>query len=246
MQEICWNQTQKELFEKYFIYGSDNSLEQVHKKTKSIRYIWRKLYNILQENLEDFDEDSKILKVRYQSTQNRKVLIFKIFAHKYLVIDMDEEITMDRLEVEKLLDEEFFVFALGEDRKVNFNNVEFYFLEKEIVTKLMNVFYEHSRAILHGPNIKLNVSDGHNNSSLILKLDSGKVNLSFISQHGRVNHIFLDENLIPIGTSNPTNNIEELKIIANRIKTIPIPDSAVPQFIPKEEEPSMRKIYKND
>lgn len=246
MMEENWNTTQKMLFEKYFMYENGPMLEKVHENAKPIKEIWQKLYNLLQKNIDGFDENSKILKIKKQSTQGINLLIFKIMPYEYFIIDINEEKTLNREKIQKLLDEEYFIFALNEDRRINLNTATFHSLEEEIVKKILDLFYEYNTIYTYGPKIMINVSDGRNNSSVSIKLDTGEVILSFISNNQKANYVFLDENLIPIGTSNPTNNIEDLKNIAHRIKTIPIPQDKIPDFIIYNQEIILKKLHKND
>lgn len=246
MTELEWNNLQKLLFAEYFTLENGSTIETVQKNARPIKEIWKKLYILLQNHLENFDKDSCILKVKRQTTQRKNLLIFKVMPFEYFVIDMDEERTLNNEEVEKLLDEDYFIYALDEDKNVNLKNVEFYQIENQIVKKIMDLFYENSTIYLYGPNINVKISDGYNKSIINIKLDTGKVTLSFIGEDKNVNYIFLNENLTPIGKSNPTNNIEDLKNIANRIKTIRVPESIIPKFIFKNDVLTLKKINKND
>ncbi len=235
-----WNSKQKELFELFFVNSNNEDcieISQLMNMIKPFNAKWKELYNILKENSEDFDNYSTIRKIKKVSHNNVEYLIMQINIWSYLCIDLTNKEIVDFKEELLPFSEDFFIDNFDE-RKIP-NPSMFYHtlsLNKEGLELLMQYVKDNDFLFMEANDFyyRKEANDGFI-ASLIFEIDTGKITIYFGNNHGIVNYIFLNSNLIPVGVSNPTGNKDDLKQMANRVRDINIPVSVIPDYLFKEE-----------
>lgn len=251
MDEPLWNKKQEETFELYFKKLSEEAIKvsDILNLIEGYSQKWQQLYEVLR-NSSDFDYHDRIIDQKVININNQNYLFFQVGLWHYFVIDLKNEKSLSNEECLTLFDESLFVQNFGEKQTNKYESF-YYFssLSQEVVKDLINLYVE-NQDIYNAKNyfIYKPINNTEINTSLSIRLDNKKIILSFFDKERKhLNYIFLNNNLTPIGASNPTNNLESLKIMANRIKNIEIPKSLIPSYlISNNEKTTLRKKRQNE
>ena len=82
MNENVWVKKQEELFDLYFNeYGDSVNVEFLINALGSVKEVWQSLYLMISNELEDFDDYSKVMDVKELECKNNQYLIFKFSAN---------------------------------------------------------------------------------------------------------------------------------------------------------------------
>lgn len=236
MERDVWIKKQEELFELYFKDCDEGvNLECFVNSLVDIKEKWQSLYQILADELEDFDNHSRVMDIKEIEYMNRNYLILKFFPFDYLIIDCLSEKVLFEEEVFKVFSQEFFINNFQEEYVKNHEKV-YYFLgcSDDFAKRVLN-FYEHNKDVLtHDNNFYIEKrTDDNCVTSICVNLTNLEVTLGFncFGEIGRCNYIFLDSNLEAYGVSNPDGNMNSLKKMGDRVRDISIPRNKIPNYL---------------
>jgi len=224
------------LFELYFKDCSDSvNLEYFVNCLVGIKEKWRNLYQILEDELEDFDDYSKVMDIKKLEYINRDYLIVKFLPFDYLIIDCFSQKVLFDEEIFKLFSQDFFINNFSEEYVKNYEKVYYFFGGSDDFAKCVLNFYEHNKDILVYDNNFYVEKRTEDNcvTSICINLTNLEVTLGFnyFGDVGRCNYIFLDNNLETYGVSNSDGNLCSLKKMGDRVRYINIPRAKIPDYL---------------
>lgn len=235
MEIELWNKKQLELFSMFFENKKDNSIpiSELSYKIKKLSENWQDLYQIFKMNSNDFDDYSSIRKIKEVIYNNKNYLIFQINIWSYFIIDLNTKKIVDFGENLSPFNEQFFIDNF--DERTIINPDKFYYTINYDENNLNNLvdYIDSNKAVFlerNHFNYTLKSSDNYT-ASISFDVTNGNITVFLGNYNGTVNYIFLNGNLEPIGVSNPTGNMEELKKMVLEVKKITVPVSVIPNYI---------------
>lgn len=233
MDNLEWNQKQKELFELYFNNDKGITVSEIMKSMQEHSEIWQQFYKFLINSSLDFnmfDGIDEIKKIKYN---NINYLIIKLRLFEYLCIDLDKKEVINYKNSLEPFNEEFFIKNFEEHKMENPEDFYYYLnMNKKDVIELIE--YIDNNNILLEKNSFIHKIDIYNYTTfLVFNITKQAVTLYFGNKTmvGNVNYVFLDKDLNPVGASNPTGNMDDLKEMALKVKDIVVPTCIIPEYI---------------
>ena len=215
MDNIKWNQLQLSLFDKLYNQCDDTLLSDVIDSYKSVSEVWSDFNNLLSSLV---DDNVKVYKVK----EIGDYLIIKLNIFEYIVIDLENRVCLDESLVEDIFGEEYFVDEFREDK----DTFKFFdFINIDELEDVIEFYNNNSEVILGNRNIRYEYQNENGRIGIDYNFVSDTINL-YIHGFGevmRVNYIFFDKSLNPIQVTNPTGNMDDLRVLANRVKDLRIP-----------------------
>lgn len=234
METIKWNKLQVELFEK-LMDSNDISLVEVMERLDQYINVWENIFNVLIESSEDIDKYSSLRGIYPIVKDNINYLFIKVDIWDYIIIDIDNEVILSKDEILKLFDEDFFVGNLGEE-KIGINNYYFMDIIDNKLKYLIYTYINNEELLVKNPYISYYIVENDTRVGIEINLIKGSITLCFNDlASGRANYLFFDKKLNALGVSNPSGNMEELKIMTERFKNVMIPFSVVKEYIKDKE-----------
>lgn len=233
METLEWNQKQKELFKLYFKNTEGITVEEIMNNMKKYTCIWQEFYNFLINSSLDFDKYDDVDRIKIIEYKNKKYLIIKLRIFNYLCIDLDNKKVINFDNTLESFDEQFFIKNFNEHKIENPGNF-YYFLDidKKDINELIE-FIDNNKILLKQNSFVYKIDDAEYKTYLSFDVSKCSIILHFGNKNmvGNVNYIFLDKNLNPIGASNPTGNMNDLKEMALKVKDIFVPTCIIPEYI---------------
>lgn len=235
MERDVWIKKQEELFELYFKDCDEGvNLECFVNSLGDIKEKWQSLYQILEDELEDFDNHSRVMDIKEIEYMNRKYLILKFFPFDYMVVDFNRGCVLEHKEVINLLDEQLFIDNFGEEKISDFAKYYSFFGRNNLFAdSLIDVYRKNKDIFLSDNSFHYSLSDGDCRTFVSVDLATLEVVLGFqyLGDVGRCNYIFIDSNLEAYGVSNPDGNMNSLKKMGDRVRDIGIPRNKIPNYL---------------
>lgn len=233
MDKLEWNKKQKELFELYFNNTEGITVSEIMNNMKNYSEIWQDFYKFLINSSLDFnmfDSIDKIKKIKYD---NINYLIIKLGLFEYLCIDLDNKEVINYNNSLEPFNEEFFIKHFEEHKMENPEDFYYYSnMNKKDVNELIE-FIDNNDILLEKNSFTYKIDIYNHTTFLFFNISKQTVSLYFGNKTmvGNVNYIFLDKNLNPVGVSNPTGNMDDLKEMSLKVKDIIVPTSIIPEYI---------------
>lgn len=233
METLEWNQKQKELFNLYFKNHEGITVEEIMNNMRNYSQIWQDFYRFLiNSSLEFnmFDSIDEIKKIKYN---NINYLIIKIGLFEYLCIDLDKKEAINYNNSLEPFNEEFFIKHFDE-HKIEKPEDFYYYLDmhKKDINELIE-YIDNNDILLEKKSFIHKIDIYNHTTFLFFNVTKQTVTLYFGNKTmvGNVNYIFLDKDLNPLGASNPTGNMDDLKEMALKVKDIVVPTCIIPEYI---------------
>ena len=228
-----WNETQLKLLSN--LLGHNNSgdvlnIAGVVKLVEEANIIWKDFYDLLIEYINDGLLDRKYISImssRVVEYNNREFIIIKDNFLFYSIIDVEKRKTISKIS------EEFYNKNLYEERdgEIDFTKIDLFDIDDAGIDKVIDVVKENSD-VLGKTSFSYNLRDFKGNRIFIsFKISDASIIVGMQSIDGDINYIFIDKNLLPVGMSNPTGNIEEIKEMCLSIEKIEIPKNVIPEYL---------------
>lgn len=220
MTNEVWNRLQLELYEMLKGNSDEVLLTSVIDSYKSDIDGWKEFIDILNSKVKDFDDDTSIRSVQ----EHCGYLMIKFNIWDYLIVDLNNKRTLGLDEVESIFGEKFFMENFKEEQ-IGLSN--YYFYDSDDVSDIID-FYNSNRELLSRDRvIRYGIENELGRIGIDFNLVKNDITL-YIHGFGemlRVNYLFFDGNLNPRGVSNPSGNMDDLRVIANDLKNISVSKS---------------------
>lgn len=230
METREWNKLQLDLFCKLMV-DNDISLVEVIDRLDKYIDVWDKIFNVLIESSEDIDKYSSLRGINLINKDGVNFIFIKLDIWDYIIIDIDSEKVLSKEQILLIFDEEFFINNLGEKR-IGIDNYYFTEVLEHKVKYILYTYINNEELLNMNPFISYYICEDNKRVGIEINLIKGTVTLCFNDLgSGRANYLFFDKKLKPIGVSNPSGNMDELKKIADKFKGIMLPLSVVKDYL---------------
>lgn len=252
------NNTDKEelrnkLFAKYFEVEEGINATELVDKLSFIPEVWDKLHTLCENNIEYFDEYSRIDDIKLLNHNEKKYLILKLHIYRYIIIDIERKESITEEQFRNNFDENFFVSNFNARETVNNDSLKFYDVEKYDgnMEELLDFYTENEQV--------LNLSK---EIHYVLKVDDAWTyfHINFVNASGQLSfetkdqflyeQLYLRYDLTPSKMQDTKNKIglEKMQEMFQKIKEIKIPLEVIPTDLYKEylikcNEEEKKKIY---
>lgn len=246
---MCKNASElrNELFEKYFEVKDGINLSDLLRVINFITSVWKKISELLNKNIEDYDTYNRLETIKQINHKGKNYLIIKFLFWEYLIIDIDHNKVLDRDDVKKIFEEDFFInhfFEKPLNFSEHFSNVYSFLNYEGDIHELITLYiklcdYLSLPTYIYYP---LNIGDAW--TYIGISTINGNIQLGFqtIDQF-LYEQVFFNNDLTPYSMQDAHNKIgkEKMNEIFFRIKDIIIPLSVIPEEILLN--PNMKKLF---
>lgn len=225
------------LFSEYFKDSNGIRLEDLMKSLKPVTEIYQNLYTILEENLEDFDKHSSILRIKAVGSKGKHFLVIKESVLTYLIIDLDTNEVLNKQSTFRFFSEKFFIEKFGEVKSKSkelfrrmFNALNY----KGNIKKLIDFYIENSELLNIPSSIVYRVKFDDAYSFLSIHLSDGGNVLAFRTNDQRLyEHLFFGNDLEPLSLQDAGQKIGYAKMqeVFSKFKDIRVPISVIPESL---------------
>ena len=226
-------QLRNQLFEKYFEVQDGIELSKLMQAIKPITNTWKQLFELLKQNVEDFDIFDNIEIIRQIENQGNQYLMIKFRIWKYLILDLKTKQILNKDEVVSLFSVDFFIehFAEVATKKKNYTVFYHFFEYSGNIYDLID-FYMQEQKTLNLPNkVSYRINIGKAYTYLSVNLTNGYVQLRFQTpSQSLYEFLHLDADLMPWGMQDAQSRIgvEKMNEMFERIKSVKIPITCIP------------------
>lgn len=225
-----WNQKQTNLYQLYFENENGIKISELMLILQPLINNWNNLYQLLINNSDTFNKYSRINKIKTLKYNETNYLIIKSSLADYLIIDIDNNKVIEYRKNLEPFNKEFFNCYFN-DKKIDESLYYYIDINEDSMEQIINMVNNNS-IFLEDSNITYNLNKDNYITKIFIDITNGDVSLSFHNNvGGNFNCIFFNKDLIPIGVSNPTNNIVQLKEMCQSFKNIVIPDENIPEYV---------------
>ncbi len=224
------------LFEKYFENKEGITLTELVEKLNPITEIWKRLHTMLEQNVKHYEFLSPLRMVKIMENQEKEYLIIKIDSRKYIIIDIENNQTLEEEEVKKSFGENFFVTHFGESEKDAHQLTIFPYVGD--IQKLVSFVKENQNPFNISVHIYYHLEIGEAQTSISINLVRRTVQLGFRTPDKFLYEcLFFEFDLSPYGLQDAHEKIgiEKMQEMIERVKEIKVPLSVLPkELFPKE------------
>lgn len=228
MENKEWNKLQIDLYDALKAKSKEVPIGDVIDSYQGNHKVWQEFIDLLKSKVDDFGDNVRDIQVHYH------YLIIKCDIFDYVIIDMIDNKTLSYDDIKSTFGENFFIMHFKE-QPIGLD--KYTFLESSDPLDIVNFYITNRDVLMDKRTINYQLTNSNGRCGVTYSVIKNELTLYF---HGfgeflRVNYLFFDGDLNPIGVSNPTGNMDELKIIADDL-----PNLMVPKYLLKDRVKRLR------
>ncbi len=240
MEHKKTNNIQKKLFKLYFKKdetGDGINIKKVVDSTWKYHLKWEEFYNILKEYSPEIDCFSNVEKIELIDFNDNNYLIIKVYHWTYLCLDLKKQQIINFEDGLLPFNEKFFIDNFDEE-KVNRPESFYYSIDflKEGVPKLVEFISKNKNLFFTNRYFTYRIEEDQFITFLKFSILNGNFSLYFGNKYlpDEGNQFYINKNFDIIKTINSNINLNKLKRMCLKIKSIMIPLDIIPNFLLEE------------
>lgn len=231
MDYVKWNIKQNELFKCLLLNKEGIGLPLLIEHLKENSIIWKSFYKLLCDNCDTFDKYDSTDCVKVIEYNEKKYLCINYSVFDFIIIDMTNGRSLSMQDFQDTFDKSILLMINSKLKEIdNLFNIEEITNSDVILNfylKNFNILSQKNRIIW-----QLKLDDSF--VSISICADTLESKIGFHSNAGNVNYLFFNDELMPIGVSNPAGNKEVLRKIGMDARNIILPFEIIPEYVINE------------
>lgn len=225
MSDIEWNEVQNFVLSQLFISDSDSvSLKTILSSLNYRSGVFRKMYSIVGNAIDDNDENFSLLDMRVINYKDGKYLVLRYGIWDFIIINLETYDVLDYEEGILLVKEVLFNKIKG----ITEEDLDFLFFEiidPNVAKEIVEFYIEENEIFDSSKCLEYNFYNNYGISAdVVVKFDDLSVTVGINDiNSGRCNYVFLDNDLKATGASNLTGNKDDIGNLFNGNRDILIP-----------------------